>query len=217
MTAITVASSEFEDTLVVSTSPTQNYVNNLQLFIGKNGANVYNSFIKLDFAKRPRFIPYLGGAEQTSGENGYTSESAYSTRSVFFVPDGLCFINELRRDRDYQSFGAMTYNKITASPSVDWTTAGGLDDIRDEPSENVTFVQSATNTDFDLRLGTIFTRRAMFSTIHLIYHNNPADDLFALFGSQEGGSPGNADIILRGRYATRNRENPIRSRKFGVR
>ena len=217
MTAITCAESEFEDTVIINTAATTNYVDGASLFVGKNRANIYNVIIQLDLAKRPRFIPYLGGSEKTSGDNGYTSESAFSTRTSFFAPDGFCFVSEIKRGFDFQNLGAVTYNKITASPNVDWTTAGGLDDLRDEPSEDITFVQSSTNTDFDLRLGSIYTRRAMFSMIHLMYHNNSADDVFGLVGSQEGSGASEAEIILRGRYATRNRENPIRSRKFGVR
>ena len=56
----------------------------------------------------------------------------------------------------------------------------------------------------------------MFGPVTLIYHNNTADDIVAIFASQET-SGSEAEVILRGRYATRNRENGVRSRKYAVR
>ena len=95
-------------------------------------------------------------------------------------------------------------------------TAGGLDDLVDETPENFTFDQTSANQDFDVRLSARYTRRALFGKITIIFYNNDADDATTLFSSQEtGGTP--AEVILRGRYATRNRENGVRSRKYAVR
>ena len=216
MTAITVASSEFEDTVILSNSATTNYINTTMLTFGASSGNIYNLILQLDLAKRPRFIPNLGSETGFVGQNGYTNESAFSSRTALFVNEGLGFISQIDPSLDLQDLGAVTYNKVTSSPSVDWTTAGGLDDLVDEPSVDFTFNQTAANQDFDLPLSGKLARRAMFGKINIMYHNNSANDILALFSSQESGGTA-AEVILRGRYATRNRENPVRSRKFGVR
>jgi len=216
MTAITVASSEFEDTVILSSSPTTNYVNTTLLTFGKSGGTLNHMIVQLDLAKRPRFIPYLGSETGYVGENGYTKESAFSTRTGIFVNEGLGFISQIDPSFDLQDLGAVTYNKVTASPNVDWTTAGALDDVVDEPAINFTFNQTSANQDFDLPFSGRLTRRAMFGKINIIYHNNSANDILALYSSQETGSTP-AEVILRGRYATRNRENGVRSRKYAVR
>ena len=217
MTAITVASSEFEETYVAQNSATSNYVTSQTLTFGQSAGNNFNLFVSLNLAKRPRFIPNLGNPEGFVGQIGYTNESAFSTRTAFFVDSGVGFVNQIDPSLDLQDLGAVTYNKVSSSPNIDWTTPGGLDDIVDEPAINFTFNQTSANQDFDLPLTGRYSRRAMFGRVDLIYHNDDTDDIVAIFSSQESGGISTAEVILRGRYATRNRENPIRSRKFGVR
>ncbi len=215
MTAITVASSEFEESYVAQNQATTNFVTSQTLTFGRTGGSNYNLLVSYNLAKRPRFIPNLGNPEGFVGQVGYTNESAYSTRSQYFVNAGLGFVNQIDPSLDLQDLGAVTYNKVSASPNIDWTTAGGLDDIVDEPAISFTFNQTSANQDFDLPLTGRYARRAMFGLVTLIYHNDAADDIVAIFSSQENSAA--AEVILRGRFATRNRENPIRSRKFGVR
>jgi hypothetical protein len=214
MTEITVADSEFEDTTILQSSPTSNYVNTTLLTFGRSSGNRNHVIIQLDLAKRPRFIPNLGSETGYVGEAGYTKESAFSTRTQLFVNEGLGYISQIKPSITVDMAG-VTYNK--ANSGLNWTTSGGLDDIVDEPFVDFTFNQTSANQDFDLPFSGRHARRAMFGKINLIYHNNDSNDILALFGSQETGGVGNADVILRGRYATRNRENPIRSRRFGVR
>ena len=47
MTAITVASSEFEDTVLLSNSATTNYINTTMLTFGRSGGNRYNVLLQL--------------------------------------------------------------------------------------------------------------------------------------------------------------------------
>lgn len=216
MTAITVASSEFEETYIGQTQATSNFVTSQTLTFGRSGGSNFNLLVSLNLAKRPRFIPNLGNPQGFVGQVGYTSESAFSTSTAYFVNSGLGFVNQIDPSLDLQDLAAVTYNKVSSSPSVDWTTAGALDDIVDEPAINFTFNQTSANQDFDLPFTGRYARRAMFGLVTLIYHNNAADDIVAIFASQET-SGSEAEVILRGRFATRNRENPIRSRKFGVR
>ena len=216
MTAITVASSEFEESYVAQNQATTNFVTSQTLTFGQSVGNNFNLLVSLNLAKRPRFIPNLGDPEGFVGQVGYTNESAFSTRTAFFVDSGVGFVNQIDPSLDLQDLGAVTYNKVSASPNVDWTTAGGLDDIVDEPAISFTFNQTSANQDFDLPLTGRYARRAMFGLVTLIYHNDDADDIVAIFSSQET-SGSSAEVILRGRFATRNRENPVRSRKFRVR
>jgi hypothetical protein len=214
MAEITVASSEFEDTVILSNSATTNYIDTTVLTFGKSSENRYNLILQLELAKRPRFIPYLGGSGNAAANIGYTAESAFSTRTAFFSSPGLAFISQIDPSITVD-MGGVTYNK--ANSGLNWTTAGGLDDLVDETQENFTFDQTSANQDFDVRLSARYTRRALFGKINIIFYNNDADDITTLFSSQETGSGNAAEVILRGRFTTRNRENPIRSRKFGVR
>jgi hypothetical protein len=216
MAEITVASSEFEESYVAQNQATTNFVTSQTLTFGQTGGSNYNLLVTLNLAKRPRFIPNLGNPEGFVGQVGYTSESAFSTSTAYFVNSGLGFINQIDPSLDLQDLGAVTYNKVSSSPNVDWTTAGALNDIVDEPAIDFTFNQTSANQDFDLPITGRYARRAMFGLVTLIYYNNDADDIVAIFASQET-SGSEAEVILRGRYATRNRENPVRSRKFGVR
>ena len=218
MAEITIADSEFEDTYIQSTdsASTAAKVNSTNLVIGAGFGIFYSILLQLELVKRPRFIPVVGDSSVFESESGYPKESRYKTRSAFTANSGLGFVNEIDPSIDTQDLAATNYVRITASPSVNWTTAGALDDIVPEPAVNWTFGQTSANQDFDLLIPGKFVRRAMFRKTTLIYHNNNADDIQTLFASQENSS--NFDgIVLRGRYATRNRENPIRSRKFGVR
>ena len=215
MTAITVASSEFEDTTILSSSPTNNYINTTYLNIGKSGANLYNVLLQLDLAKRPRFIPYNGKPNDTIGTEGYTQESSFATRTAFLANPGTGFISQINPSIDVQ-MGNVTYNK--ANTGLNWELPGGLGetDIVQEIPVDWLYTQSSANADFDIKLSARYTRRALFKKITVIYYNNDADDIGTLITSQEN-TGFTAEVILRGRYATRNRENPIRSRRFGVR
>lgn len=215
MAEITVASSEFEDTTILSSSPTNNYINTTILNIGKSGLNLYNVIVQLDLAKRPRFIPYNGKPNDTIGTDGYTQESSFSTRTAFFANPGTGFISQINPSIDVQ-MGSVTYNK--ANTGLNWELPGGLGetDLVQEIPVDWLYTQNSANADFDLKLSARYTRRALFKKISLIYYNNDADDIQTLFSSQENTGAA-AEVILRGRFATRNRENPIRSRKFGVR
>ena len=220
MIEITIADSEFEDTYLQSndTASSSAKVTSTNLVFGRSvafGELIYSILIQLDLVKRPRFIPLLGNSDVFDSELGYTQDSRYQTRTAFVADAGFGFINEIDPSIDTQDFGATNHVRITASPNVEWTTPGALDDIVPEPSVDFTFGPSSANQDFDLLIPGKFLRRAMFRKTTLIYHNNNADDIQTLFASQENSN--NDGIVLRGRFATRNRENPIRSRKFGVR
>ncbi len=218
MTEITIADSEFEDTYIQSndSAKTPAKVNSTNNVIGAGFGVSYSILLQLELVKRPRFIPVLGNSDVFESESGYPQESRYKTRSAFSADAGLGFVNEINPSIDTQDFGATNAVRITASPSVQWTTPMALDDIVPEPAVNWTYGQTSANQDFDLLIPGKFVRRAMFRKTTLIYHNNDADDIQTLFASQENSTHFDG-IVLRGRFATRNRENPIRSRKFGVR
>lgn len=221
MTEITIADSEYEDTYIQDndSASTSARVTFTTIVFGKSTTGtpiVYNMLLQLDLVKRPRFIPLLGNSDVFDSELGYTQDSRYQTATKFVANPGFGFINEINPSIDTQDFGATNGVRITASPNVEWTTVGALDDIVPEPAVDFTFGPSSANQDFDLLIPGKFLRRAMFRKTTLIYHNNVADTIQTLFSSQEDSSF-NDGIVLRGRFATRNRENPIRSRKFGVR
>ncbi len=115
MTAITVASSEFEETYVAANSPNSNYVTSQTLTFGQSSGINLHLLVSLNLAKRPRFIPNLGNPEGFVGEAGYTNESAFSTRTAFFVDSGVGFVSQIDPSLDLQDLGAVTYNKVSAS------------------------------------------------------------------------------------------------------
>ena len=213
MTEINVPDAEFEDTFIANYAPTTNNVTQQYLTATNNAGAESRILVQLMLAKRPRFIPYLGSAPDGNvANNGYTSESAISSRSGFTASPGLYSVSLIDRKLDFQDLGGVTYNKVTQSPNVSWTTAGGMDDVEYGIS-GCNFDQTVNNQDYDIPLGARLVRHAMFNETVLIVKFESG--VLTVFASQET-SLGN-EVILRGRFTTRNRENPIRSRKFGVR
>lgn len=213
MTEINVPDAEFEDTMIASYVATSNYVNATHLTATNNAGSESRILVQLMLAKRPRFIPYLGSAPDGNvANNGYTSESAISGRTAFTAASGEYSVSLVDRTLDFQDLGAVTYNKVTSSPNIDWTTPGGMDDVEYGIS-GCSFDQTSANQDYDIPLGARLARHAMFNETVVIVKFETG--VLTVFASQESFN-GN-EVILRGRYATRNRENPIRSRRFGVR
>ena len=215
MTDINVPDAEFEDTSIASFTTDTNNVNTTNLTASKQGggSSVSSLIFQLDLEKRPRFIPYLGTAPAGNvATKGYTSESAISGVTAFAVLAGQYGVFLIDRTLDLQDLGGVTYNKVSASPNVSWTTAGGMDDVEYGITDCV-FDQTSHGVEYDIPLGARLVRHAMFNKTNFIMHME--NGMLTVFASQEVN--GGSELILRGRFATRNRENPIRSRKFGVR
>ena len=214
MAEINVPDAEFEDTMIASYAATTNSVTSQFLTATNNGGSESRILVQLMLVRRPRFIPYLGSAPDGNvANNGYTSESAISTVSGFVASPGLYSVSLVDRTLDFQDLGGVTYNKVTQSPNIDWTTPGGMDDVEYGIS-GCSFDQTSANQDYDIPLGARLVRHAMFNETVLIVKFESG--LLTVFASQESTPSGN-EVILRGRFTTRNRENPIRSRRFGVR
>jgi hypothetical protein len=213
MTDINVPDAEFEDTMIASYAATTNSVTSTYLTATNNAGSESRILVQLKLAKRPRFIPFLGSAPDGNvANNGYTSESAISSVTAFAASPGLYSVSLVDRTLDFQDLGSVTYNKVTASPSVDWTTAGGMDDVEYGIS-GCNFDQTSANQEYDIPLGARLVRHAMFNETVLIIKFESG--VLTVLASQET-TNGN-EVILRGRFSTRNRENGVRSRKFAVR
>jgi hypothetical protein len=161
--------------------------------------------------KYARFIPFVDANQGSTGEDSHHILVRY-TGSLFADIADSCVVETLSVNPTASQATWNNYNSARA-----WTTAGGRDNVKTNSAYTGSLIAGSSGSFRGLPLG----RR---QAVHMLTNETtsilmtPILTCVVSFRLEEIGTGSlRPDIVIKGRYATRNRENPIRSRKFGVR
>lgn len=177
----------------------------------KSGSRTESAIWKYTRASRDsRFIPFLDVPLTGDGDNSH--HILVRLTSSWTETDGG-FVTETTNVSTRPANA--TWNKFDGS--ADWTTPGGRDDVKPYSTYTGNLVAGSSGNYRGLPLG-----RHQAVSMLLNDETNilitPRLTLNITFRLEEVGTGSlRPDLVIKGRYATRNRENPIRSRRFGVR
>jgi hypothetical protein len=161
-------------------------------------------------SRNPRFIPFTDKPLTGDGDNSHHI-MVRLTGTWSSTDDGLATETLSVDSRP----ATATWNKFDGSG--DFTTAGGRDDVKPYSTLVGNLVAGTSGNFRGLPLGrhqvvSMLLRDQTSILISAILTLN------ATFRLEEIGTGSlRPDLVIKGRYVTRNRENPIRSRRFGVR
>lgn len=179
--------------------------------IQKSVSRTESAIWKFDRPNRnPRFIPFLDVPLSGDGDNSHhilvRLTGTWSETSGALVTETL---NVTTRP------ATATWNKYNGSDA--WTTPGGRDDVVPQSTYTGNLVAGTAGTFRGLPL----SRHQAISMLLNDETNiliTPRLTCSLTFRLEEIGTTSlRPDLVIKGRYATRNRENSVRSRKFGVR
>ena len=158
-----------------------------------------------------RFIPFQDVAPGATGEDTHHILVRY-TSSLFGNIADACAVETVQGDTNPAS---ATWNSRDGASA--WTTAGGRDNVKPESLFVGDLIAGSPGNYRGLPLGRNQVANMLTATATSVLIT-PILTSLLLFRLEEIGTGSmRPDIVFKGRYATRNRENPIRSRKFGVR
>lgn len=193
----------------------------------KAGDTYLISIVEIDMAKQPRFIPYLDDETATAGSYSTISHLRLYQSSAQSAYNGeILDMAQLKPEASnaLTDMADVTYNEINDTANQSWTITtnqqpNGLFDILDRKSFYV--FPTATTFEMFARFSTKAARDILKKKSHF-WLCPTYDDLVAVvsigFQTDNASNASHKPFVkLFGRYATRNRENGIRSRKFGVR
>lgn len=158
-----------------------------------------------------RFIPYMDVDQGSTGEDSHHILVRY-TGTIFATIRNACTVETLSVTPNVSQ--ATWTNFTTASA---WTTAGGRDNVKSNSGLTRDLIVGSTGNYRGLPLGRkqVVDMLTNGTTSILL---TPVITAVISFRLEEIATASlRPDIVMKGRYATRNRENPIRSRRFGVR
>lgn len=211
MATLTFEEGTYTDTTIISNDPTATNTSNSGVIL-KNSGGVQSSaiFVFVRPNTNPRFIPEA--AKVVSGDGSNTHHILVrSTANASAVAN--CVVCETLAVTPIAD--STTYNQYTSKLS--WTTAGGRDDVKPNTTSTNGLPVTSSGGFFGIPLGysqvgsmlKTETTSILISAIEVCAVN---------FRLEEVGSASlRPDLVIKGRYATRNREATFRSRKFGVR
>jgi hypothetical protein len=193
----------------------------------KTGDTYLISIVEIDGGKQPRFIPYLDDETATLGAySQITHLRMYQSSAQSAYTGEILDIAQLKPEASaaLTDMADVTYNEINDTANVSWTSTtnqqpNGLNDILDRKS----FYVFATSTTFEMfaRFSTEAARDILKKKCHF-WVCPKFDDIVGVVSlgfETDNASDANHKPYVRlfGRYTTRNRENGVRSRRFGVR
>jgi hypothetical protein len=210
MTEIKFEEGSYTDCTISSDSATTANTSNAGR-IQKSASRLESALWKFTRPNRnPRFIPFIDKPLTGDGDNSHHI-LVRLTGAWTETENGLA-TETLSVDARPAS---ATFNKYDGSN--DFTTAGGRDDVSPYSTLVGNLVAGTSGSFRGLPLGRhqVVSMLLRDSTAILI---TPILTLNAAFRLEEVGTDSlRPDLVMKGRLATRNRENSIRSRKFGVR
>jgi hypothetical protein len=193
----------------------------------KTGDTYLVSIVEIDAPKKPRFIPFLD--DSTSSLGNYSTIShlrLYQSSAQSAYTGEILDMAQLKTEASnaLTDMADVTYNEIDDTANVSWTSTtsqqpNGLNDILERKS----FYVFATASTFEMfaRFSTEAARDILKKKCHfwLCPTYDDLTDVVSLGFQTDNASDANERpfVKLFGRYTTRNRENGIRSRRFGVR
>ena len=179
--------------------------------IQKSASRQESVIFKFDRPNRNhRFIPFIDKPLTGDGVNSHHI-LVRLTGTWFLISNGLATetlsVPSRPKTATWSNFDGVN----------DFTTGGGRDDVKPYSTLVGNLVAGTSGTFRGLPLGrhqvvSMLLRKQTSILISAIL------TLLATFRLEEIGTDSlRPDLVFKGRYATRNRENPIRSRRFGVR
>ena len=193
----------------------------------KTGDTYLISIVEIDAPKKPRFIPFLDDTSAPLGNyQGISHLRLYQSSAQSAYTGEILDMAQLKPEASnaLTDMADVTYNEINDTANVSWTSTtnqqpNGLFDILDRKS----FYVFATASTFEM-----FARFSIKAARDILKKKShfwicPVfDDVTGVISlGFQTDNAADADqrpfVKLFGRYTTRNRENGIRSRRFGVR
>ncbi len=185
------------------------------------------AIVEVDAGKKPRFIPYLDDSTETLGSfSNITHVRLYQSSSQSAYTGEILEMAQLKTEASeaLTDMADVTYNQINDTANVNWTsTSAGEPNGLNDVLERKTFYVFATSTTFEMfaRFSTKATRDILKKKSHFWIAPvfDDGTNVVSLGFRSDNASDANQKPYVRlfGRYTTRNRENGVRSRRFGVR
>ena len=161
--------------------------------------------------RHARFIPLQDVDMGSTGEDSHHILVRY-TGSLFADIADACAVETIVGDTN--PAGATWQSRDGSSA---WTTTGGRDDVRPESIFVGDLIAGSSGNFRGLPLGRNQVADMLTGGTTSILITPIVTSLVSFRLEEIGDDTLRPDIVFKGRFATRNRENPIRSRKFGVR
>lgn len=211
------------------TTPTGNTATGvLQVEVqSKSGDTYLLAIVEIDAIKKPRFIPFLDDSTATLGNYSTISHlRLYQSSAQSAYTGEILDMAQLKPEASnaLTDMADVTYNEINDTANVSWTSTtnqqpNGLFDILERKS----FYVFATASTFEMfaRFSTKAARDILKKKSHFwlcpVYDDGTGVVSLGFQTDNAADANQRPFVKLFGRYTTRNRENGVRSRKFGVR
>ena len=212
MATLTFQEGTYTDTTIASNDPTATNTTNSGVIL-KNSTPVNRSaiFVFVRPNRYPRFIPE---ASKTISGDGSNTHHIFvrSTGSSSAVAN--CVACETLNVLPVAD--SATWNVYNAK-GTSWTTAGGRDDVKPNTTSINGLPSTTTGGYFGIPLGYSQAASMLKSDITSILISAVANCAVNFRLEEVATDSLRPDLVIKGRYSTRNRENSLRSRKFGVR
>lgn len=161
--------------------------------------------------RHARFIPLQDVDMGSTGEDSHHILVRYSGALFADITDA-CAVETVQGDTNPASATWQSRDGASA-----WTTPGGRDNVKPNSIFVGDLIAGSRGSDIGLPLGRNQVADMLTGDTTSILLT-PILTSVVTFRLEEFGTESlRPDIVFKGRFATRNRENPIRSRKFGVR
>jgi hypothetical protein len=212
MATLTFEHGTYTDCTIKSARATQaNTSASGQLKLTSGGANESPIFVHTRASRNARFVPITPKPLTGDGTNSHHILVQMNGNFLATLTDG--YVSEtLAVD---VSTSQATWNNFTTASA--WTTTGGRDNVKPHSAHTNNLLPGSTGDFRGIGIG-------FHQVVHMLKQPSTGILLTSLLvGTYSFILEENADsakrpkIVIKGRYATRNRENPVRSRKFGVR
>ena len=180
--------------------------------IQKSASRTESTIFRFERPQRyPRFIPHLDVDQGTTGEDTHHILVRY-TGSLFASIADACVVETLSVNPTASQATWNNYNTASA-----WTTAGGRDNVKTNSAHTGSLIVGGSGTYRGLPLGRTQAVHMLTNDTTSILMTPIVTSVIAFRLEEIGTGSLRPDIVIKGRYATRNRENGVRSRKYAVR
>ncbi len=185
------------------------------------------SIFEIDAIKKPRFIPFLDDTSSPLGNyQGISHLRLYQSSAQSTYTGEILDMAQLKPEASeaLTDMADVTYNEINDTANVAWTSTtsqqpNGLNDILERKS----FYVFVTSSSFEM-FGRFSTKAARdilkkksYFWVCPVFDDGTSIVSIGIQTDNASDASERPFVKLFGRYTTRNRENGIRARKFGVR
>ena len=211
MASLVFEEGTYTDCSIQSDNPTTTNTG-VEAKIQKNASRTESTIFVFTRPQRyARFIPYMDADQGTNGDESHHILVRY-TGQLFATISNACTVETLSVTPNANQ---ATWNNFTTASA--WTTPGGRDNVKTNSAYTGDLIAGNPGNYKGLPLGRKQVVE-MLTNVTTSILMTPILSSVVVFRLEEIATASlRPDIVMKGRYATRNRENPVRSRKFGVR